>query len=314
MRCPTLSELPQPPSGRSGWPHTDESPQLPDSAPNGKPWPKISIVTPSYNQGQFIEETMRSVLLQGYPNLEYIIIDGGSGDESLRIIREYENTLAYWVSEPDRGQAHAINKGFQRATGEIFGWINSDDFYYPGVFEVMARAFEEHPEIALVHGYEHHVDISGNIMRDVFPVLKDARAATLYVGKPLLQLTCFWRSRAHRAVGGLDETLKNHMDYDFLLKLSYYYPSTYIPFRVGAFRRYPDQQSQMIEQWFSEHRKVRKRFLAQLNISPVRYYGLCCWYRGLALWRDRRSSGLVRTLANQLRCKATLTRGNQPQG
>ena len=113
MRCPTLKELPPSEAGKTGWPWTEESPQLPDNMPDGSPCPKISIVTPSLNQGQFIEETIRSVLLQGYPNLEYIIIDGGSTDGSVDIIKKYEKWLAYWITEPDRDQGHAINKGFE---------------------------------------------------------------------------------------------------------------------------------------------------------------------------------------------------------
>jgi len=119
MRCPTLSGLPPPPNDRVGWPWTEATPPAGETLPDGRPWPKISIVTPSYNQGQFIEETIRSVLLQGYPNLEYLIIDGGSTDGSVEIIRKYEPWLAYWVSERDGGQSEAINKGFRRATGEI---------------------------------------------------------------------------------------------------------------------------------------------------------------------------------------------------
>lgn len=109
--------------------------------PNGSPWPKISIVTPSFNQGQYIEETIRSVLLQGYPNLEYIIIDGGSTDGSVEIIKKYEPWLTYWVSEPDRGQSHAINKGWERSTGDIIAYLNSDDIYYPQTFKTVAENF-----------------------------------------------------------------------------------------------------------------------------------------------------------------------------
>jgi glycosyltransferase involved in cell wall biosynthesis len=109
-------------------------------------YPKISIVTPSFNQGRFIEKTILSVIEQDYPNLEYIIIDGGSTDESVEVIKKYDQHLAYWVSEPDRGQSHAINKGFERATGEIFGWLNSDDWYHPGALKAVAEAFAANPE------------------------------------------------------------------------------------------------------------------------------------------------------------------------
>jgi glycosyltransferase involved in cell wall biosynthesis len=143
MRCPTLAELPPPPPGKSGWPWTVETLQLAEIMPDGKPWPGISIVTPSFDQGRFIEETIRSVLLQGYPNLEYIIIDGGSSDNSVEIIKKYQPWLKYWISESDRGQAHAINKGFEYATGEIGAYINSDDFYLNSVFSHLAETFSK---------------------------------------------------------------------------------------------------------------------------------------------------------------------------
>ena len=117
MRCPTLAELPPPPAGKSGWPWTFETRRLPPTRSDGLAWPRISVVTPSYDQGQFIEETIRSVLLQGHPDIEYVIINRGSADQSVEIIRRYEPWLTYWVSEKDRGQAHAINKGFSRTTG-----------------------------------------------------------------------------------------------------------------------------------------------------------------------------------------------------
>lgn len=134
-----LSSLPPPPDGYTGWPWTEETPPLPPIMLDGKPWPKISIVTPSYNQGQFIEETIRSILLQNYPNLEYIIIDGASTDNSVDIIKKYERWITYWVTEKDRGQAQAINKGIYRASGDIFNWINSDDLLLPKVLRLVAE-------------------------------------------------------------------------------------------------------------------------------------------------------------------------------
>src|ERR1700687_3909147 len=119
MHCPRLTELPPPPKGNTGWPWTVESPALPPLRHDGSPWPRISIVTPSYNQGAFLEETILSVVNQGYPNVEHIIIDGASTDATLSVLHRYSDAVSYWVSEPDRGQGHAINKGMEHATGDI---------------------------------------------------------------------------------------------------------------------------------------------------------------------------------------------------
>ena len=117
-------------------------------------YPKISIVTPSFNQGKYIEQTILSVLEQNYPNLEYIIIDGGSTDDTVEIIKKYEQHLAYWISEPDKGQTDAVNKGFAKCTGEIFNWINSDDYYEAAVFFKLAQLFANNPSVNVVCGRE----------------------------------------------------------------------------------------------------------------------------------------------------------------
>src|SRR5262245_3501398 len=109
MQCPTLADLPPPPPGKTGWPWTEESRRSANQTAGGRPWPRISVVTPSFNQGDFIQETIRSILLQGYPNLEYLIFDGGSTDNTVEIIKKYSPWLTYWVSEPDGGQSEAIN-------------------------------------------------------------------------------------------------------------------------------------------------------------------------------------------------------------
>ena len=136
-----MSLLPEPPVGREGWPWVGAAHD--GSMDASRDWPRITVVTPSFNQAEYIEETIRSVLLQGYPNLEYMVLDGGSTDGSVEIIEKYSPWMAYWCSEPDRGQSHAINKGFERATGDILGWINSDDIFYPGAFRTVAEAMSE---------------------------------------------------------------------------------------------------------------------------------------------------------------------------
>ncbi len=152
MTTPRLTELPPPPVGRQGWPWLGTSGVRARGREDGRSWPRITIVTPSYNQGRYLEETIRSVLLQGYPNLEYIIIDGGSSDTSIGTIRQYEPWLTYWVSERDKGQSHAINKGFERATGDLISYLNSDDTLLPGALFSVAETWLQHPEAVAVVG------------------------------------------------------------------------------------------------------------------------------------------------------------------
>lgn len=145
-----LDKLPAPVPSSSGWPWTEETD--PEVYQSRADWPRITIVTPSYNQAQFIEETIRSILLQNYPNLQYIIIDAGSTDGTLEIMEKYSPWIDTWVSEPDRGQSHAINKGLQKADGEWFNWINSDDFLLPKGLLTIATGISDNPQSLLVAG------------------------------------------------------------------------------------------------------------------------------------------------------------------
>jgi glycosyltransferase involved in cell wall biosynthesis len=230
MRSLTLNDLPAPPRGKSGWPWTEENPQCADAIPNGWTWGRVSIVTPSFNQGQFIEETIRSVLLQGYPDLEYIIIDGGSTDESLDIIKKYEPWLSGWVSESDYGQSHAINKGLKRSTGEFWAWLNSDDIYMPGTIFRSVKALKENSKAAIVYGYGLWMN-EDSIPIDFYrsgPL--DARSLlTGSSGHGIPQATAFMRREAVESVGGLNEKLHMAMDYELWIKLSFHYNLQYLP-------------------------------------------------------------------------------------
>lgn len=217
MRCPSLADIPSPLLNQTGWMWDKESPQLPDTMPDGYPFPRITIVTPSYNQGPFIEATIRSVLLQGYPNLEYIIIDGGSDDNSVEIIRKYEPWLAYWVSEEDRGQANAINKGFSRATGSIYAYLNSDDLYEPGALQACALAFSAGQQwlAGKVRCWQEGVGYWP------FPELPGKNFSRWFLSCPIAQAGCFWSANLHSEVGPFNEDLNYIIDYEFWLRFRF---------------------------------------------------------------------------------------------
>ena len=181
-------------------------------------WPRISIVTPSFNQGRYLEETIRSVLAQEYPKLQYVVIDGGSNDGSVEILRKYADHLDHWESEPDRGQAHALNKGFARCDGEIFAYLNSDDLYRPGALERVARAFREHPDPArfLWASAVEDFDETGVLTR-IGPRTQNQLADWIGCRAYLHQPGVFWSADLHRRIGGFDEELEYAFDRNFFV-------------------------------------------------------------------------------------------------
>jgi len=222
-----------PVTGRSGWPWDAES-----SAAAPAIAPRISVITPSFNQGRFIEQTIRSVLLQNYPNLEYIIIDGGSTDDSVEVIRKYEPWLAYWASEKDSGQSHAINKGFERATGDVLCWLNSDDYYPPGTLALVGEL--------LANGSGRYA-LAGHCLK-IFddgrePVLLEGRYENrlrlfqFWFGYQMHQPAIFWRREVFEKVGYLDEQLHLIMDFDYWARISRYFDFVNVD-RVLAYTNY----------------------------------------------------------------------------
>ncbi len=221
MRCPTLKELPPPPPKKTGWPWQEETPEMQPRMPEAKPWPRISIVTPSYNQGRFIEGTIRSVLLQGYPNLEYIVIDGGSADGTTDVLRKYEPWLTYWVSEPDRGQSHAVNKGFKRASSEIAAWLNSDDQYLPGTLKTISEYYRKYPTAGAWAGGGRRIDAySGKIVWERLPPGLEFSQILGWNKYYLPQPSCFLNRRVLKDDIYLDESYDLQMDFDLWLRIS----------------------------------------------------------------------------------------------
>lgn len=220
MKCPKLSDLPDPCNNKSGWPWAESSSQSATTMSDGILWPRISIVTPSFNQHQYIEETIRSVLLQGYSNLEYIIIDGGSTDGSIEILKKYEPWLTHLYIGKDEGQADAISKGFQKATGEILAWINSDDCYRPNAFQRVAHFFTKHPSIVFGNGDVNITDGASKIQQRLF-CIRPCPTVTANLGKHCWpQQGCFWRRWAYEKVGGVDTSFQYCMDRDLFIRLT----------------------------------------------------------------------------------------------
>lgn len=238
----TFKELPPPPPGKSGWPWTTQHKLLSQKMHDGSEWPRLSIITPSYNQGKFLEATIRSVLLQGYPNLEYIIIDGGSTDNSLEIIKKYDKYLFYWHSQKDRGQADAINQGLEKSTGEIIGWINSDDLYVQGSFSKVVKTFHAHPGYIVVHGDRILLNEMGEVTGWICLPFFDPKTLIYNVCSE----TAFWQRSAMLKAGLLNTSLQFAIDLEFFCRLYKYGKFLKLKEYLGYFRCYPENKSSTI--------------------------------------------------------------------
>jgi glycosyltransferase involved in cell wall biosynthesis len=202
--------------------------------------PLVTIVTPSYNQGSYIEETIQSVLNQDYPNIEYFIIDGGSTDNSTEIIKKYENKISYWISEKDQGQADAIGKGFRRAKGKYLTWLCSDDTLEPSMIRYSVHFLEKFPKAVLSYGNRTRIDSKGNIIS----FSKSFISPELFkFGLGLPQETVLFRREIYEDVGGIDPDLNMVMDYDLWCKMYNRGWFCYIPTYLGRFRSHESNKS-----------------------------------------------------------------------
>jgi glycosyltransferase involved in cell wall biosynthesis len=240
---------------------------LPENLPDDIPWPRITVVTPSYNQGQYLEETICSILLQRYPNLEYFIIDGGSTDDSVDIIRKYQFQISWWVSEPDNGQAHAINKGFARATGDLLGWINSDDLLLPNALYHFAVAYNSHPDKILLGDLINNKEYLG------ICELAHQKDVTF---ESILE---HWRNQSHwqqpgtffplavfQKIGQLDESLRYVFDWDWMCRALQSVPVHYLNVPVAQFRFHANSKTVgEAANWPTEERLVLDRYWPLLS-------------------------------------------------
>ena len=237
------------------------------------PMPKVSIVTCSYQQGRYLDATMRSVLEQRYADLEYIVIDGASTDNSLQVIERYAEQLHYWVSEPDQGQTDALVKGFSHSTGDIQGWLCSDDLLLPGALELISKYFNDHPEVDAVYGDSLWINNAGQYL---WPKKESGfnRFTFLFDHNYISQPSMFWRRSLYEKVGGLDKDFNLAMDADLWERFSRHTHIAHIPAYLSCMRYYPEQKTRaMRPQGMIEDVKIRQRSTrTSPTIWPLLHY------------------------------------------
>lgn len=258
-------------------------------------------MTPSYNQGRFLEETIRSVLLQGYPELEYIVIDGGSTDNSVAVIETYAPWIASWVSEKDDGQSAAINKGWARSTGEILAWINSDDTYLPGAFGTIAAWFERHPELDIVYGDCRMTDEAGRFLRNA-PTRPFALEPLVCNTWFIPQQSTFIRRRVVEKIGALQEDLHLAMDWEYWLRAALQDCTIgWLPEAIACFRTYPAAKTyaQSIASGREQLQILSQAFRGRGNIAAIRpfkkkaFAQITRWTGEACYWKQSYGRALV---------------------
>ena len=255
--------------GKSGWPWTSDTKTFPAKMPDGRSWPKISIVTPSYNQGQYLEETIRSVILQNYPNLEYLIMDGGSTDNSLEIISKYKKYLVHWQSGKDEGQADAIAQGFNRATGDILSWLNSDDILLPDALMHIAVTFVKSPSIGAVFGNTLVIDEHSNEVNRYFWPAKIFKYHWS-LGQSIGQESCFFSRDIYNRVGGINRNRFFIMDYDLFFRMWETTKFKKIRKFIGGYRIHEEaKNSKFRDVWRKELLEAKEKY----GIKELGYFG-----------------------------------------
>ena len=265
--------------------------------------PLVSIITPSYNQGRFIRATIESVLGQDYPNLEYIVMDGGSGDETLAVLKDYASRLTC-LSEKDRGQSHAINKGFRLARGSLLFWLNSDDVILPGAVRAAVAEFTQNPAAGAVYGDGYLLDEDGAVTSPFTATEPFNLWKLVHLSDYILQQTLYVRREVLDDIGDLDESLHFTMDWDLLIRIGLRYPLSYIRRPMGCLREYPETKSSSGGRGrIREMRKMLQRHAAMRVPPAIVTYGLntyqqiwCAEIERIAGSRLKPLSGVLQSL------------------
>lgn len=274
MRLGTLNQYP------SVLCRADRIPVRPTSAAS----PVISVVTPSFNQGIYLERTMRSILDQNYPHLEYVVMDGGSTDESPAIIQRYASHLHFWQSCPDGGQSKAIHDGFTRCTGKIMAWLNSDDIIFPGTLAYVADYFEKHPDVDLVYG--NRIIIDSNDREVGRWILPRHDPDMLFWNDFVPQETMFWRKDIYDKIGGLNPDFQFALDWDLLVRMqSAGAKMVRLPYFLGGFRAHELQKTSVWQETVGkkEIALLRERYLGK-NFTLARLWQRIVAFQWKAKW------------------------------
>ncbi|MED4779048.1 glycosyltransferase family 2 protein [Brevibacillus choshinensis] len=266
----------------------------------------VSVITPSYNQGIYIQETIESVLSQDYPNIEYIVVDGGSTDDTLSILEKYSRTdeRIRFISEKDRGQSHAINKGIAMAKGEIIGWLNSDDTYLPGAIRVAVEALEQQPDWAMVYGKAYKIDGNSKKLSDYY--VAPANFKQLFDGCMICQPATFIRKNVLLDVEGVDETLHFCMDYDLWIRITQKHPIGFVPYPLANARTHDSCKTTTL--WGTVG-------IPEILRTCVKHYGAISktWLLTYQSHRGKGITGLLHSLRSQstFDCLPTVTNMNR---
>ena len=276
--------------------------------------PKFSLVIPSFNQAEYIGQTLDSIKQQSYKNYEVIVIDGGSTDKTLKLINEeYYDVVTILVSEPDLGQSDALNKGFALATGDIMGWMNSDDLYSRDAFELAVQAFHENPQVSVVFGDWTEIADNSSIVRTEY-AFNFSKTQTIYEGAQMNCQAMFWRAEVQNLYSGFDLELQTSMDYQFLLEISLKLKSEQflrVPKVLGSFRRYEGQKTDGSQKnvYVQEHHYIVEKYHINQKINSLGYlikivlkFRRLWWYlkRGGVLYTIHRVIGARRMFRREI--------------